>query len=507
VAVAARADRRSRPQPDPTRSLGGERDLSSLTATTTARIAGGDALATAPSLPTTTLRTRQIVRYLPRLLRDPLFAVKTFPGGPGLLRIRVPTTSIFVIRSPEHARHVLVANQDAYGKGADYKVLGVLLGNGLLTNLDSVSWQRQRALVQPMFAKRHLEPFATHMVAAAADSLERWEDERLERGPIDVAAAMNTLTLDVVGRALFGVDLMGDAQIVGSAMTRVLRAGVAMLRSGLPRIAEMTPGMTVRGGLRLRAVHWRRAMRAIDELDAVVARLMEARRSDPHADQQNLLALLMSARDEQTGAPMSDQQIRDEVMTFLAAGHETTANALAWMWLLLSRHPQAREQLHDEIDSVLGGRQPTAADVERLPWTSAVLQEAMRLYPPVPAVTRVALEGDELGGVRIRRGSLIIVVSYMLHRDRRYWPEPERFDPSRFMPGAPERPRLSFMPFGAGRRICVGAGFALMEGVLLTAMIAQRFQLDLVPGARVTPEPTITLRPRDGLPMTLRRRS
>ncbi len=470
-------------------------------------------LSTAPGAPgqldrTHVLRGAALARFLWEGRKDPLEPLCRLPGRPGIVRIPDPFANVFLIRSPQHARHVLIANQDAYGKGTDYRVLGVLLGQGLLTNADPIFWQRQRKLVQPMFAKRHLAPMGVHMTAAAEDWLGRWDAQASDAGtPVDVHQAMNALTLDVVDRALFGVGI-DDAttQTVGRAMTDVLHAGSYYLRTGYVTRALMGVGLELNTALKTRPRMWRQAMRAIDTLDGVVEQLVAAYEADPDADQDNLLALLLSARDEETGEPMSREQVRDEVMTFLGAGHETTANALAWTWLLLSQHPDIREQLHAEVDEVLGGRTPTPEDVDRLPYTMAVLQESMRLYPPVPAVSRVALEDDEVGGTRIRKGSGVLVLPYVIHRDPELWPNPEGFDPRRFIDPPADRPRQAFMPFGAGRRICVGSGFALMEGVLLMAMIAQRFELDLQSGVRVTPEIAITLRPEGSLPMTLRRR-
>lgn len=483
-------------------------------ATTTAAPASAAATAPPPAKPYV-LRGPRLARFLWESRHDPLEPICRLPGAPGVVRIPDPFAQIFFVRSPQDARHVLIANQDAYGKGTDYRVLGVLLGNGLLTNADPVFWQRQRKLVQPMFAKRHLAPMGAHMTGAATDWLRKWEAEATVEGvPVEAHQAMNALTLDVVDRALFGVGIDDrTTQVVGGAMTDVLHAGSYYLRTGWMTRALMGAGLDLNTALRTRPRMWRQAMRAIDTLDGVVAKLIAAYEADPDPDPHNLLALLLSARDEETGEPMSREQVRDEVMTFLGAGHETTANALSWMFLLLSQHPHVRERLQAEVDEVLQGGTPTPEDVDRLPYTMAVLQEAMRLYPPVPAVSRVALEDDVVGGVRVPKGSGVLVFPYVIHRDPQLWPNPEGFDPRRFLAPelggtmTPDRPKQAFMPFGAGRRICVGNGFALMEGVLLAAMISQRFELDLQSGVRVRPEIAITLRPEGGLPMMLRRRS
>lgn len=448
------------------------------------------------------------------LTRDQLAPLDRLPPGNRLVRIPVKGSPIFLVRNPEHARQVLVREQDRYVKGIDYRILAVLLGQGLLTNEDPRAWQRQRSLVQPLFARRHLQPMADQMVTAAADWLDRTERQVPEGTELDANAAMMGLTLDVVGRALFGASIAPkDVDTVGHAMTVVLRSAAANVRMvGVYRALAALPGIEFNALLRLRRRHWNRAQREIGNLDEIVDAVIDQRlaRAGAVGEGRDLLSLLLSARDEQGGGEMDRTQLRDEVMTFLAAGHETTANALTWMWLLLSRHPEARRRMEQEVDEVLCGRRPTMADVERLPWTTACLNEAMRIFPPVPAISRVAIRRDEIDGTKVPAGAVMLVLPYLIHRDPELWPNPEGFDPSRFLPDAPgraDRHKQAFMPFGAGRRICVGSGFATVEGTLLAAMLAQRFRLDLVPGATIRREFAITLRPRDGMPMTLHRRA
>jgi cytochrome P450 len=304
----------------------------------------------------------------------------------------------------------------------------------------------------------------------------------------------------------------------------VLRSAVQAARVGVLMpwlLPHATPVME-----RMPGRWFRRLRHALGELDTVVADLIDTRRAvlgtsrdrpDGAADEEtgerhgsqardaDLLGLLLAARDPETGEGMGRRQIRDELMTFLLAGHETTANALNWTWYLLSLHVEARRRLLDEVDEVLAGRTPTVADLERLTWTNAVISEAMRLYPPAWILQRQAVADDEIDGHHIPAGTTVTVPPYLVHRHPEVWPNPEGFDPGRFLPGADAgRPRHAYIPFGAGRRMCVGAGFAQQEAVLLTAMIAQRCTFDLLPGARIRPEPTVTLRPRDGLPMSLR---
>ena len=410
-----------------------------------------------------------------------------------------------MLRAPEHIEHVLVANNDNYRKSYDYRLLAVVTGKGLLTN-EGDDWARQRRSIQPMFAGRHLDRFAGDMTAAAEHALVRWN--RLADGArVDVAHEMSALTLDVVGRALFGTDLAGAAAEIGPAVTVGLRTAI-----GFARVPFMwlVPQWAINLGaailFRLPIPMLRRIGRATRTLDRVAKQLIDARvaAGEQHDD---LLGLLLAARDPDSGAAMSRRQIRDELMTFLLAGHETTANGLAWMWYLLSSHPEALERMCAEADAVLGDRTPEADDATRLPWTAACFQEAMRLYPPAWILERDAIGPDEVGGFAIPRRATVIISPYVVHRNPAVWKDPDVFDPERFLPGnAAGRPRGAYLPFGAGRRMCVGAGFAMMEGTLLAAMIARRYIFDLAPGAVVVPEPTATLRPRDGLPMILRRR-
>jgi cytochrome P450 len=456
---------------------------------------------------------RRVVRsLLTRDLLDLLFSTVVEHGE--IVRWRAGRRWFFLLTRPEHIEHVLGARQDRYVKSFQYRLLAVGMGEGLLTN-EGESWARQRRLIQPMFARRHLGALAPHITAAAADLVARWE-RHADGTVLDVAAEMSALALDAVGRALFGAALAGDAERVGPAVLVGLRTGVAAARLQLafaPPRALVDRGRAI---FRLpllppRLARFRDAMATVDE---VVGRLVAAReaseasvaRAPAEGEPTELLGLLLAARDE-AGRPMSRRQVRDELVTFLLAGHETTANGLAWMWYLLSLHPEARERMLAEVDARLGDRLPDADDADALPWTTACFAEAIRLYPPAWVFEREAVADDLVDGYEIPAGSTVIISPFLVHRDPTLWPNPEGFDPRRFLPErARDLPRMAYLPFGAGRRACVGAGFARMEAALVAAVISQRFTLDLAPGARVRPEPTITLRPRGGLPMMLRRR-
>jgi cytochrome P450 len=250
----------------------------------------------------------------------------------------------------------------------------------------------------------------------------------------------------------------------------------------------------------------RRGGKAIAKLDRIVTRIIDNRRRSGE-ERNDLLAMLLAARDAETNAAMDDRQLRDEMVTFLVAGHETTAVALSWTWYLLSQNPDAERRLHAEVDEVLGDRLPTVDDLKDLPYTRMVLEESMRLYPPVWATSREPYEDDEVGGVRLPAGTTVTLSQYVTHRDPAFWPEPERFDPERFNPErSAERPEYAYFPFGGGPRRCVGQQFAMMEGQIALAMISRRLRLRLVPGHPVEPDPILTLRPRHGVAVTLQSR-
>ncbi len=413
-----------------------------------------------------------------------------------------------VVRGPEAVRHVLLGNQDNYRKSNQYELLAPVLGNGLVTSSGEL-WQRQRKLVQPMFAKRHLGPFADHMAQAAASALDAWERDWPDGHPLELAEEILHIGLDTVGRALVGADFSGRATEFGAALGNALHQVGAIGRATSVAAAQYLPHMTImRAAMLTQNRRYRSGLASADVLTRIAAEVIDERLARGHGDSQDLLRLLMEATDEETGERMDRQQVLDELLTFTAAGHETTAHGLAWMYYLLSQHPAAREQMEAEVDDVLGGRIPTNDDVERLPWTRACFEEAMRLYPPVWHVQRVAIEDDVVGGYRLPAGTLVFVSIWSTHRDPGVWENPAGFDPRRFLGDAPrQRPRFAYLPFSGGRRICVGQGFAMMNATILAAMIAQRFRFDVIPGAPIVLDPTVTVRPLHGIPVTIHRRA
>jgi cytochrome P450 len=450
--------------------------------------------------------------FIASVLRNPLGGYLRLAGRYGDT-IRVPYrpgNSLYLLSRPEHAEHVLAANQDNYVKAFTYRPLRALIGDGLLTS-EGERWRQHRRVVQPVFSRRHVTAFGPAMTAAARQLTSRW-DSLPDGTTINVAGQMSALALDIVGQALFGSDLSGDAEQVGRAMNAGQR--VATLATFVP--VPWGPAST----RALKSVA-RRVGRTPEGIEGPVGRIISGRRAAAPADTgRDLLDVLLTAR-AVDGSPLTDAEIGDEVATFMLAGHETSANTLSWSLALLSAYPSARLHLEAEVGAVLGDRDPDAGDADKLPWTRAVVAEAMRLYPPAWTIERNALADDEVAGVRVPARSLVAIPPYLVHRHPDFWPDPAGFDPRRFLRheegpdtadgnghAAPQaRHRYAYIPFGGGRRACVGASFAELETVLVLATIARRYRLELT--MRGIPEPTanITLRPARGLPMRLLRRS
>jgi cytochrome P450 len=391
---------------------------------------------------------------------------------------------------PDHIEYVLLKNAANFHKSRDYAAFKFFLGNGLLTN-EGASWRAQRQLIQPTFRHENIAAYGEIMVDSAATHLTRWQDGEIR----DLHHEMGELALDIVAKSLFGAKVGHEAQTIGEEVAAVMerfftQAALSFLLPDKIPIPK-TP----------------RLMRSKKLLDKIVLSIIRERRASK-TPANDLLQRLLDAQDEQ-GAHMSDEQLREEVMTLFIAGHETTANALTWTWYLLSQNPEVEKKLAAELDSVLAGLAPTLADLPRLPYTEMVIKESMRLYPPAWGVGRRALGDFEVGGYRIPAGTNVFMMQWVTHRDARFFPDPERFDPERWRDDPIRKgriPRFAYFPFGGGPRVCIGAGFAMMEATLLLATIAQRYRFTLAPEAVVTPFFSITLRPKNGLPMQVHRR-
>jgi cytochrome P450 len=403
-----------------------------------------------------------------------------------------------LVNRPDCIESVLVTQHNNFEKSKDYRALRRVLGNGLLTS-EGDFWRRQRKLVQPAFHQARIASYAEVMVAYTERMLATWEDGQKisgglasEPASIDVHEAMMRLTLDIVAKTLFDTDVSREAEDVGTALQFLMskffrQAAFALL---LPSFVPIPTTQQLR--------------RAVKQLDKVIYEIIR-RRHASETSSDDLLSVFLEAQDDE-GIRMTDRQLHDEIMTLFLAGHETTANALSWTWLLLGQHPDVEEKLAEELRRVLGGRSPTMADLPRLTYTDMVLKEAMRLYPPVWVIGRRALAPFRLGEYELPAGTNVLMSQRITHRDPRYFPEPERLDPGRWKATDPRNlslPRFAYFPFGGGPRVCVGAGFATMEAALLLATIAQRFKLTLVPGQTIVPLPSVTLRPKSGIRMFL----
>jgi cytochrome P450 len=423
--------------------------------------------------------------------RDPLTFFQSMLEKYGdFVAVRFGPVRYFLVNDPDGVRHVLVDNQKNYKKSRYYEGLKLVLGEGLLTS-EGDFWRRQRRLAQPAFHKERIASFATTMVSDTEAMLERWRGADL--GPaFDIHHEMMGLTLRIVTRTLFSFDSDAEADEVGRAMS----VAIDFVNEYADAIVRIPPWLPTPRNLRFG--------RARRTLDALVLRIIDQRRKAK--DKPNdLLTMLMSAQDEETREQMTDRQLRDEVMTLVAAGHETTANLLTWTFYLLSQHPEASARLTRELASVLGGRRPSLDDLARLLFTRAVLDEALRLYPPAWIFEREALADDQIGGYRVRRGTMVAMCPYAMHRHRSFWEDPQRFDPDRFSSPSATRPKYAYLPFGGGPRLCIGNTFALMEAQIILAMVAAEWKLDLAPGFEVALAPAVTLRPRGGLLMNRRR--
>jgi cytochrome P450 len=437
---------------------------------------------------------------LPEFQRDPLgLYVRLMHQFGDIVRMRFAHRWSYAVFQPDYVGRILVDNNRNY-KRNDFgnNLLKLVTGENLVTS-DGEFWRKQRRLMQPAFHRKRIEGFSQMMTAAAADMLERWA--QIPAGqPLYIDQEMMQVTLRVVGEALFSADLTGDAQGLG----RVITAGSEYFAYRLKHVFAPPLWMPTR---RNRA--YKRASAAAAD---IVPRMIAARRQEiarhGSADQTgrayDLMDLLLEARYEDTGEGMDDQQLTTEIQTMIGAGHETTSNTLTWTLYLLGEHPAVETKLHEELDRVLAGRLPTLADLPQLTYTQMVIEEAMRLYPAAWAIARQSIAPDQLGDYQIPAAAGITIPTYAIHRHPDFWQEPERFDPERFREEkAQERHRFAYFPFGGGPRQCIGNTFALMEARLILAMIGQRFRLRLVPGSPVIPEPLVTLRVRNGLPMTL----
>ncbi|HXZ80817.1 MAG TPA: cytochrome P450 [Terriglobales bacterium] len=443
-------------------------------------------------------------RVLPRTLltyrRDPLgFLTRLARTYGDIARFYFGPQQVWLLNHPDYVKDVLVTNNRKLKKGRILERAKQVLGEGLLTSEDPLHL-RQRRLMQPAFKHDNIAAYARLMV----DYADNWQQSWRHGETRDIHAEMMGLTLAVVAKALFGTDIQDKSGEIGDALNAIIDVFDFV----------MLPFSDILQHLPLPQV--RRIHKARQKLDRIVYRIIEearARAAGQTGSRIDLLSMLLAVQNEAaedgdgSAGGMSDEQLRDECVTLILAGHETTAVTLSWTWYLLSQNRAAEAKLHAELDSCLGSRLATVEDLPRLTYTRRVLAESMRLYPPAWGVGRKTLEPYSIGGYTIPKGAIVLVSEWVMHRDARFFPDPEVFDPDRWSPGAREtRSNFAYFPFGGGPRQCIGEDFAWMEGTLLLATIAQKWRLRLVPGHPVEPKPVITLRPKYGIKMSLERR-
>lgn len=444
-------------------------------------------------------------RYPPGLRHNLLFYFLTSrfrPGNPirfftyladtygRIAHYKIGREHVVFLNDPELVKEVLINQHQNFTKERTQQRMKILVGEGLITS-EGKFHQRQRHLSQPAFHRQRIAGYAATMVDRAARWREAWEARA--PGPIDVALEMMHLSLSIVGKTLFGSDVESEVAEIAEEVNAIMRLYRFLV--ALPG-AEFLLDYPIPGLLRFR--------RARARLHSTVYRMVDEHRGG--ADRGDLLSMLLAARYED-GQGMTDEQLRDEVITIFLAGYETTANALTWTWYLLSQNPAAESRLHAELDAVLGGRLPTVEDVPALRYTRMVVSESMRLYPPAWAMGRRATCDIAIEDYLLPAGTSFFMTQFLMHRNPRYFPDPLRFDPERFAPESESsRPRFAYFPFGGGKRQCIGESFAWTELVLLVATIAQHWKLRLMPGHPVQPQPLITLRPQYGMQMLLEKR-
>ncbi len=431
-----------------------------------------------------------LFRMMPEFKRDTLQTFVNLADRYGdLVCFRGLWTS-FMLTDAQHVEYVLQTNSRNYRKGKNYKEVAAATGNGLFVSEGDV-WLRQRRLAQPAFHRQKIASFAKIMTDSCEAMLERWQP-LAERGvPVEVDAEMLRLTLGIVGKALFSRDLSDEADRVSQSFEVIRKHTTNRIMSVVKFPASFPTWEN------------RRFRQAVANAERIVYDLINERRRG-QGNPDDLLSLLMAARDEETGEDLSDKELRDQAITIIGAGYETTTQALAWTWYLLAKHSEIENKLRAEILDVLGGRTPTFEDLPNLKYTLMVFQEAMRLYPPIWMLSRAAIEADEIGGYRVPANSEILLLPYITHRHPKYWERAEEFNPEHFSPEkVAARPRFAYFPFGAGARQCIGNNFALMEAQLIIATVAQKYRLRLADAQTIEPETSVTLRPRGGVRMKL----
>lgn len=433
----------------------------------------------------------------PEAVADPLALYTRAQRTLGdVVRLRgIPGISWYLITHPAGVEHVLKTRGKNYRKPDRFNApVRMLAGNGILA-AEGDTWLQNRRLMQPAFHRQRLAGLVAQMAQAAELAADRWDRLAAEGAVVEVGEEMLRLTLRIVGTTLFSHDLSGEANVLGTAIRTSFATVSKRMTMPFAPPAWLPTHENRRFAAARDVVH--------RTVDAMIA---ERRRSGQ--ERPDLLQMLLDAQDAETGARMDDRQVRHEALTLMIAGHETAAASLSWMWHLLSANPGAAATLREELDAVLGGRTPGVEDLPRLPYTRAVFDETLRLYPAAWGQPRESVQEDEIGGYRIPARNIVMVSQWVTHRRPDLWGQPDAFVPERFVGAGPGAfPPFAYYPFGGGARQCIGSSFALMEAQVVLATLAQRFELESVPGHEVVPDATFTLRPRNGVRMRIRRRT
>jgi len=402
-----------------------------------------------------------------------------------------PKRNIYLLTNPDLIKEVLVTKQGSFRKGKGLQVARAVVGDGILT-AEGSKHMRQRRLIQPAFHKERIAGYGEAMVRQAVDLMADWKSGEVR----DIHHDMMRVTLAIITQTMFGKSVKEGAEEIGHA----IEVGLKYVANKASSFIDVPLSVPTRSN--------REFLEASETLDKTIYSLIEERKKNGATGQDDLLGMLLAARDEDDGTGMTDEQVRDEVMTIFVAGHETTANTMSWIFYLLAQHPEAEKKLHDELSAVLGDRLPTVADIPQLIYTNLIVQETLRLYPAAWAINREPIEEVEIGGHAYQPGETLMMSQYVMHRDKRYYENPDAFLPERFAGDLLKRiPAFAYFPFGGGPRVCIGNNFALMEVPLLLATFAQRYRMRLAePNQVVELEPVVTLRPKNGLPMRLEKR-
>jgi cytochrome P450 len=438
-------------------------------------------------------RTRRLLGSLSAFQADPLqFLLENAASYGDVVRFQFGPMTGHLVTHPDGVKQILQENNHNYGRDTrGFQALKSTIGDSILTT-DGDYWRRQRRIAQPAFHRQRLAGFADLMVSSAQAMVERWK-ERPEGEIFDVTPELLKVTLRILGLSMFGIDLSDDSEEIASALTIGLEHTTDRARRVF-HLPDFIPTPKNRA--------YKKALATLDRI--VLGMIAERRKSKEQ--KHDLLQMLLETRDEETGETMNDLQLRNELLTMLLAGHETTAMSLTWTFTLLARYPAARRALEAEVDSVLAGRTATLEDLPKLPVSKMVIEESMRILPPVWVVARSVENDDNILGYHIPKGSIVFVSPWVTHRLPSLWSDPEGFDPERFRTDDAARPRYAYFPFGGGPHLCIGQGFAMMEAQLVLATVAQSFRLALNPGHKVEMEPLITLRPKHGVQVIAQRR-